>query len=184
MSNAYTQFSPRRPSPLPLVFAGAAFALAAYVALDRFGLFDPAPRVAPRAVTARGEPAPVVVAPWTALAMRVPSRALVRERSVSLDVGMEIDRDELVGRLLDAGYARMPMVEERGEIAVRGVPDERWGEVGCAHVVLAEGHALEAEQFTAWGRERLARFKIPQELRIETELPRTASGKVQKHLLG
>lgn len=59
MSNSYTQFSPRRPSPLPLVFAGAAFALAAYVALDRFGLFDPAPRVAPRAVTARGELAPL-----------------------------------------------------------------------------------------------------------------------------
>jgi len=69
---------------------------------------------------ARGEPAPVVVAPWTALAMRVPSRALVRERSVALAVGQEIDRDALVEGLLGAGYARMPMVEERGEVAVRG----------------------------------------------------------------
>jgi transcription-repair coupling factor (superfamily II helicase) len=70
--------------------------------------------------TARGERAPVVVAPWTALAMRVPSRELVRTRSVSLEVGLEADRDELVERLIAAGYARMPMVEERGEIAVRG----------------------------------------------------------------
>jgi len=69
---------------------------------------------------ARGEPAPVVVAPWTALAMRVPSREAVRERSVALAVGLEIERDELVERLLAAGYVRMPMVEERGEFAVRG----------------------------------------------------------------
>jgi len=65
-------------------------------------------------------PAPVVVAPWTALALRVPSRDRVRARSVQLEVGQSKDRDELVEALLSAGYARMPMVEERGELAVRG----------------------------------------------------------------
>ncbi len=66
------------------------------------------------------EPAPVVVAPWTALALRVPSRDDVRARSVHLEVGQTIDRDALVEILLAAGYARMPLVEERGELAVRG----------------------------------------------------------------
>jgi transcription-repair coupling factor (superfamily II helicase) len=66
------------------------------------------------------EPGPVVVAPWTALAPRVPARELVRGRSVHLEVGQSIDRDALVETLLAAGYARMPLVEERGELAVRG----------------------------------------------------------------
>jgi transcription-repair coupling factor (superfamily II helicase) len=66
------------------------------------------------------EPAPVVVAPWTALAVRVPSREAVRRRSVHLEVGQTIDRDALIQTLVAAGYARMPLVEERGELAVRG----------------------------------------------------------------
>jgi transcription-repair coupling factor (superfamily II helicase) len=69
---------------------------------------------------ARSEPAPVVVAPWTALAPRVPTRELVRGRTVHLELGQTIDRDALVATLVAAGYARMPLVEERGEIAVRG----------------------------------------------------------------
>jgi transcription-repair coupling factor (superfamily II helicase) len=88
----------------------------------------PAPRAArrpregqrPRLGAPAPEPAPVVVAPWTALALRVPSRDAVRARSVHLEVGQTIDRDALVEILLAAGYARMPIVEERGELAVRG----------------------------------------------------------------
>lgn len=66
------------------------------------------------------EAAPVIVAPWAALALRVPSRETVRERSVRLRVGDWIDRDELVATLVRAGYSRQPVVEERGEVAVRG----------------------------------------------------------------
>ncbi len=66
------------------------------------------------------EPAPVIVAPWSALAGRVPAREVVRARSVRLDVGTWIDRDELVATLVAAGYTRQPVVEERGEVAVRG----------------------------------------------------------------
>ncbi|HXK24546.1 MAG TPA: transcription-repair coupling factor [Myxococcota bacterium] len=69
---------------------------------------------------ARGEPAPIVVAPWTALAPRVPTREFVRSKSVHLEVGRIVDRDALVATLVAAGYARMPLVEERGELAVRG----------------------------------------------------------------
>ncbi|MEE2674918.1 MAG: transcription-repair coupling factor [Myxococcota bacterium] len=68
----------------------------------------------------RAMPAPVAVAPWTALALRVPSRDSLRARSVHLEIAQTIDRDALVEILVNAGYARMPLVEEPGEIAVRG----------------------------------------------------------------
>ena len=68
----------------------------------------------------RGAPAPIVIAPWTAFALLVPSRDAVRARSVHLEVGQTVDRDALVETLVTAGYARMSLVEEPGEIAVRG----------------------------------------------------------------
>jgi transcription-repair coupling factor (superfamily II helicase) len=71
-------------------------------------------------VAAAAEPAPVVVAPCAALAVKVPTRESVRARSVHLEVGQTIDRDALVATLVAGGYARMPLVEERGELAVRG----------------------------------------------------------------
>jgi transcription-repair coupling factor (superfamily II helicase) len=68
-----------------------------------------------------GEPEQLVlVAPITVLALRVPSREAVRARTVHLEVGQTIDRDALVERLVASGYSRMPLVEERGEVAVRG----------------------------------------------------------------
>ncbi len=67
-----------------------------------------------------GAPAPWVVAPWTALAVRVPSPEALRARTVHLEVTQTIDRDALVERLVGAGYTRMALVEERGELAVRG----------------------------------------------------------------
>ena len=66
------------------------------------------------------DPAPVVVATWTALASRVPTRESVRARSIHLEVGQTIDRDALVQTLVAAGYSRMALVEEPGELAVRG----------------------------------------------------------------
>jgi transcription-repair coupling factor (superfamily II helicase) len=66
------------------------------------------------------EPPPVVVSSWSALAVRVPSREALRARTVHLEVGQTIDRDALAQTLVAAGYARMPIVEERGELAVRG----------------------------------------------------------------
>jgi transcription-repair coupling factor (superfamily II helicase) len=68
----------------------------------------------------RSEPAPIAVASWTALALRVPSREIVRRRSVHLEVGQTIDRDALLETLVSAGYSRMSLVEERGELAARG----------------------------------------------------------------
>jgi fatty-acyl-CoA synthase len=84
-------------------------------------------------------------------------------------------------RQVEAVYEQHPAVRE---VAVVGVPDPRWGEVGCAYLVLRAGARLDPEELTRFGRERLAVFKVPQRFVALAELPRTASGKVQKHRLG
>lgn len=68
------------------------------------------------------------------------------------------------------------------EVAVVGVPDARWGETGRAFVVPIR-EPLDADELRAWARERLAAYKVPSEVVIIAELPRTASGKVRKHAL-
>jgi fatty-acyl-CoA synthase len=69
------------------------------------------------------------------------------------------------------------------EVAVVGVPDERWGEVGRAYVVLAPGARLDPEELRRFGRERLAAFKVPRSFVALDALPRNPGGKVQKHRL-
>jgi S1-C subfamily serine protease len=55
MSSNYPPFTAPKQSPMPLLIAGAAFVLAAYLVVDRTGLFDPAPTTTPRVVTPRGD---------------------------------------------------------------------------------------------------------------------------------
>ncbi len=69
---------------------------------------------------ASDDPAPILVAPRSALALRVPARARLRSQTARLSVGDSLDRDELVARLVGQGYQRMALVEEPGEVAVRG----------------------------------------------------------------
>jgi len=70
------------------------------------------------------------------------------------------------------------------EVAVVGRPDERLGEVGVAFVVPTDmDEAPTLEELRSWAGDRLARFKHPRELVIVDELPRTALGKVTKHVL-
>jgi fatty-acyl-CoA synthase len=69
------------------------------------------------------------------------------------------------------------------EAAVIGVPDSRWGEVGRAYVVLADGADADTEQIRATLSGRLARYKVPQEVVAVDALPRTATGKLQKHVI-
>jgi fatty-acyl-CoA synthase len=68
------------------------------------------------------------------------------------------------------------------DAAVVGVPDERWGEVGAAYVVL-DGAVDEAELLELC-RARLARFKVPKSVHVVDELPRNSLGKIQKSELG
>jgi fatty-acyl-CoA synthase len=66
------------------------------------------------------------------------------------------------------------------ECAVIGVPDDTWGEVGKALIVLRPGHAVKAEELLAYLDGRLARFKIPKYLEFVPELPKNAAGKLLK----
>jgi fatty-acyl-CoA synthase len=69
------------------------------------------------------------------------------------------------------------------DVAVIGVPHERWGETPKALVVLREGSSLEPAALIGFCRERLAHFKCPSSVERRDSLPRTATGKVQKYLL-
>ncbi|HXF98736.1 MAG TPA: AMP-binding protein [Gaiellaceae bacterium] len=66
------------------------------------------------------------------------------------------------------------------EAAVVGAPDERWGEACVAFVALREGREAGAEELLDWCRARLARFKVPREVRFCERLPRSGMGKVAK----
>lgn len=65
------------------------------------------------------------------------------------------------------------------QVAVIGVPDDRWGEVGHAFIEPIEGHEVLEADVKAFLNGRLARFKIPKRITV-MELPRTASGKIDK----
>jgi acyl-CoA synthetase (AMP-forming)/AMP-acid ligase II len=66
------------------------------------------------------------------------------------------------------------------DVAVIGVPDERWGEAVVAVAALAPGATLDIETLRAWATERLARYKLPRRLEIVDALPRNPAGKVLK----
>jgi fatty-acyl-CoA synthase len=69
------------------------------------------------------------------------------------------------------------------EVAVVGIPDEKWGEVGCAFVVLREGASLDLETTANHCSGQLAPYKHPRHLKFVDALPRNATGKVQKFRL-
>jgi fatty-acyl-CoA synthase len=69
------------------------------------------------------------------------------------------------------------------EAAVVARPDERWGEVPHAFVVLREGHATTSQELIEFCRQRLAKFKVPRQVDFLGSLPRTPSGKVLKREL-
>lgn len=71
-------------------------------------------------------------------------------------------------------------LEGVGSVAVIGVPDEKWGEVPRAIVVLVEGAKVTAEEIKEHLAGRLARYKIPRTVVLTDDFPRTASGKIRK----
>jgi len=69
------------------------------------------------------------------------------------------------------------------DIAIVGIPDQTWGEVGHAHIIRKPGSAVTAEEIIAFCKERLARYKCPKHVTFAKRFPRTSLGKVRKQLL-
>ncbi len=69
------------------------------------------------------------------------------------------------------------------EVAVVGIADHKWGEVGSAYLVLSPHTQFAPDAMLAHCRRRLAGYKVPKEFHVVDGLPRTASGKVRKDLL-
>ena len=98
-----------------------------------------------------------------------------RIKDVIISGGENISSVEVEGCLL-----RHPAVQE---VAVVGLPHERWGEAPCAFVVLKPGQTATEQELKDFARERLAHFKAPQRVTFVDELPKTATGKIQKFVL-
>jgi fatty-acyl-CoA synthase len=98
-----------------------------------------------------------------------------RIKDIIISGGENISTVEVEGALL-----RHPAVLEVGVV---GVADERWGETPHAFVVLRPGADAGAEELREFCRGRLAHFKVPTHFSIVDELPKTATGKIQKYVL-
>jgi fatty-acyl-CoA synthase len=98
-----------------------------------------------------------------------------RLKDVIISGGENISSVEVEGTLL-----RHPAVQE---VAIVGLPHEKWGEAPHAFVVLRDGGSATQEELIGFARERLAHFKAPHGVTFVTELPKTATGKIQKFVL-
>jgi long-chain acyl-CoA synthetase len=66
------------------------------------------------------------------------------------------------------------------DVAVIGVPDERWGETVKALVIRGRDSGVSADELVAFAREQLAGYKLPRSIEFVDDLPRTPTGKVLK----
>jgi fatty-acyl-CoA synthase len=98
-----------------------------------------------------------------------------RLKDVIISGGENISSVEVEGVLL-----RHPAVQE---VAIVGVPHPRWGEAPQAFVVLRSGAAVTEDELREFARAHLAHFKAPSAVTFVNELPKTATGKIQKYVL-
>ena len=98
-----------------------------------------------------------------------------RIKDVIISGGENISSVEVEGVLL-----RHPAVVEA---AIVGLPHEKWGEAPHAFVVLRDGAQPSEDEIIGFARDRLAHFKAPHGVTFVPELPKTATGKIQKYVL-
>ena len=98
-----------------------------------------------------------------------------RLKDVIISGGENISSVEVEGVLL-----RHPAVQEA---AVVGLPDPKWGEAPHAFVVLKPDGTTTPDELRTFTRDRLAHFKCPHSFTFVAELPKTATGKIQKFVL-
>ena len=95
-----------------------------------------------------------------------------RQKDMIISGGVNVYPAEIEAELLQH--------EDVEDVAVVGVPDEKWGEMGVAFVVPLAGKDLSQESLIEHLVARIARFKIPKVFQVVDSLPRTAYGKVVK----
>ena len=98
-----------------------------------------------------------------------------RLKDVIISGGENISSVEVEAMLL-----RHPAVQEAGVV---GLPDPHWGEAPHAFIVLKAGASATAEELREFSRRHLAHFKTPHSFAFVPELPKTATGKIQKYVL-
>ncbi len=98
-----------------------------------------------------------------------------RIKDVIISGGENISSIEVEGALL-----RHPAIQE---VAVVGISNERWGEVPEAFVVLRSDASASEAELRSFARDTLAHFKVPHRFTFLEELPKTATGKIQKYVL-
>jgi fatty-acyl-CoA synthase len=98
-----------------------------------------------------------------------------RIKDVIISGGENISSVEVEGVLL-----RHPAVQE---VAIVGLPDEKWGEAPHAFVILKPGATASQDELRQFTRDQLAHFKTPHSVTFVDELPKTATGKIQKFVL-
>jgi fatty-acyl-CoA synthase len=98
-----------------------------------------------------------------------------RLKDVIISGGENISSVEVEGVLL-----HHPAIQE---VAVVGLPHEKWGETPHAFVVLKSGAAVTDAELNDFARERMAHFKVPGGFTFLSELPKTTTGKIQKYVL-
>ncbi|TAM10629.1 MAG: long-chain-fatty-acid--CoA ligase [Nevskiaceae bacterium] len=98
-----------------------------------------------------------------------------RFKDVIVSGGENISSIEVEGALL-----RHPAVLE---VAVVGLPHEKWGESPHAFIVLKQGAAATEDEMRQFARDHMAHFKVPTGYHFVKELPKTATGKIQKFAL-
>jgi fatty-acyl-CoA synthase len=98
-----------------------------------------------------------------------------RQKDVIITGGENVSSPEIE----DALYQHPGVLE----CAVIGVPHEKWGETPKALIVPRPGHDVGEDDLIAFCRDRLAHFKCPTSIELIEELPRTATGKLQKFKL-
>lgn len=104
-------------------------------------------------------------------------RLIDRKKNMIISGGENIYPSEV-----EAALGSCPAVRD---VAVIGLPDEKWGERVHAVVVLHEGASISERELIGWCEARIARFKLPRGISFvrDEDIPRTATGKVQHRLL-
>jgi fatty-acyl-CoA synthase len=117
--------------------------------------------------------------------LRTGDLAVADERGYFTIVGRRSDAYKRGGANVYPAEVESVLAEHAGveQVAVVGVPDERYGQVGAAFVVQAPGANVTLESLVDYCASHLASYKAPAHLKLVDELPMTPTGKVQKFKL-